>query len=406
MNMYLILAWRNIWRNRRRTFITMASVFFAVLLAIIMRSATKGVYENMTDTMVRFSSGYIQVHAKGYWDERVIDNSISNNQSLWNRIQQTGASSIVPRLETFALIAVGEKSRPVAIIGMDPSRESGITNIGDKIIQGTLPKNSEKGIVLGVTLAKILHAQVGDSVVLLGQGYHGNMAAGLLPVCGIVRLGSPKLDESMAYMDLSACQHVFSADSMITSLSVMVSKPDAMEGAYQAIRATIDTNKYEVMHWKQMLPELDQLVEADSAGHYITIYILYLVISFGLFGTMLMMTRERLHEFGILVAIGMHKRVLGLIVVIELFLISAIGVLVASAVGYPIVNWFHQHPIRVGGRVAEVYKGFGLDAIIPCSNDITVIAYQALIVMLVTMLLASYPFLKIQRLQPLQAINS
>jgi ABC-type lipoprotein release transport system permease subunit len=384
----------------------MASVFFAVLLAIIMRSATKGVYENMTDTMVRFSSGYIQVHAKGYWDERVIDNSISNNQSLWNRIQQTGASSIVPRLETFALIAVGEKSRPVAIIGMDPSRESGITNIGDKIIQGTLPKNSEKGIVLGVTLAKILHAQVGDSVVLLGQGYHGNMAAGLLPVCGIVRLGSPKLDESMAYMDLSACQNVFSADSMITSLSVMVSKPDAMEGAYQAIRATIDTNKYEVMHWKQMLPELDQLVEADSAGHYITIYILYLVISFGLFGTMLMMTRERLHEFGILVAIGMHKRVLGLIVVIELFLISAIGVLVASAVGYPIVNWFHQHPIRIGGRVAEVYKGFGLDAIIPCSNDITVIAYQALIVMLVTMLLASYPFLKIQRLQPLQAINS
>jgi ABC-type lipoprotein release transport system permease subunit len=384
----------------------MASVFFAVLLAIIMRSATKGVYENMTDTMVRFSSGYIQVHAKGYWDERVIDNSFSNNQSLWNRIQQTGTSSIVPRLETFALIAVGEKSRPVAIIGMDPSRESGITNICDKIIQGTLPKNSEKGIVLGVTLAKILHAQVGDSVVLLGQGYHGNMAAGLLPVCGIVRLGSPKLDESMAYMDLSACQNVFSADSMITSLSVMVSKPDAMEGAYQAIRATIDTNKYEVMHWKQMLPELDQLVEADSAGHYITIYILYLVISFGLFGTMLMMTRERLHEFGILVAIGMHKRVLGLIVVIELFLISAIGVLVASAVGYPIVNWFHQHPIRVGGRVAEVYKGFGLDAIIPFSNDPTVIAYQALIVMLVTMLLASYPFFKIQRLQPLQAINS
>jgi branched-subunit amino acid ABC-type transport system permease component len=87
-------------------------------------------------------------------------------------------------------------------------------------------------------------------------------------------------------------------------------------------------------------------------------------------------------------------------------LISAIGVLTASAIGYPLVNWFHQHPIRVGGRVAEVYKGFGLDAIIPCSNDITVIAYQALIVMLVTMLLASYPFLKIQRLQPLQAINS
>ncbi len=406
MNMYLTLAWRNIWRNRRRTLITMASVFFAVLLAIIMRSATKGVYENMTDTMVRFSSGYIQVHAKGYWDERIIDNSFSNCQALWRRIEQTGVSSIVPRLETFALLAAGDKSRPVAITGIDPSRESGITNIGDKIIEGRLPKNGEQGVVLGVTLSNILRAQVGDSVVLLGQGYHGNMAAALLPVCGVVRLGSPKLDESMAYMDLSACQNVFSADSMITSLSVMVSEPDAMESAFHAISTTVDTNLYEVMHWKQMLPELDQLVEADSAGHYITIYILYLVISFGLFGTMLMMTRERLHEFGILVAIGMHKRVLGFIVVIELFLISAIGVLAASSVGYPLVNWFHQHPIRVGGRVADVYRGFGLEAIIPCSNDPTVIAYQALLVMLVTMLLATYPFVKIQRLQPLQAINS
>ncbi|MFM8916288.1 MAG: ABC transporter permease, partial [Bacteroidota bacterium] len=324
----------------------MASVFFAVLLAIIMRSATKGVYENMTDTMVRFSSGYIQVHAKGYWDERIIDNSFSNDQSLWRRIEQTGASSIVPRLETFALLAADEKSRPVAIIGIDPSRESGITKIGDKITEGRLPKNKEQGVVLGITLAKILRAQVGDSVVLLGQGYHGNMAAALLPVCGIVRLGSPKLDEAMAYMDLTACQNIFSADSLITSLSVMVSKPGAMESAYNAIRSSIDTNLYEVMHWKQMLPELDQLVEADSAGHYITIYILYLVISFGLFGTMLMMTRERLHEFGILVAIGMHKRVLGLIVIIELFMISAIGVLAASAVGLPLVNWFHQHPIK------------------------------------------------------------
>ena len=115
MKMYLTLAWRNIWRNRRRTLITMASVFFAVLLAIIMRSATKGVYENMTDTMVRFTSGYIQVHAKGYWDERIIDNSFSNDQSLWLRIEQAGVSSIVPRLETFALLAAEDKSRPVAI---------------------------------------------------------------------------------------------------------------------------------------------------------------------------------------------------------------------------------------------------------------------------------------------------
>lgn len=404
--MYLLLAWRNIWRNPRRTLITMASVFFAVLLAIFMRSATKGVYEKMTDTMVRFSSGYIQLHAKGYWDERILDNAFQPDSSLIKKMEVHDVTAVVPRLETYALLSYHDKSRPTAVIGIDPVRESEVTGIGNKIVKGMLPQLNDTALLLGVRLAEIMHVQVGDTIVIIGQGYHGSMAAALVPVAGLVRLGSPKLDENLVYMPLEACQRIFSADSLLTSLSVMVSDPDDMQQVYDALRATMDTSRYEIMHWKEMLPELDQLVEADSAGHYITIYILYLVISFGIFGTMLMMTRERLHEFGILVAIGMRKQVLGLMVILEVFMISALGIVSASAVGYPLVTWLKYHPIHVGGRVAEVYEGFGLEAIIPCSNDPAVIGYQAMLVMLITMLLSIYPFYKIQRLQPIQAINS
>jgi ABC-type lipoprotein release transport system permease subunit len=207
-------------------------------------------------------------------------------------------------------------------------------------------------------------------------------------------------------MPLQNCQSVFSADSLLTSYSIMISDPGSVMDKNTAIHAMLDSSNYEVMHWKQMLPELDQLIEADSAGHYLTIYLLYLVISFGLFGTMLMMTRERLHEFGILVAIGMKKQVLGMVVVAELFFISMAGIISASVVGYPLVTWLKHHPIQVGGRMGELYEGFGLEAIIPCSNDPGVIAYQALLVMAITMVLSIYPFIKIQRLQPLQAINS
>lgn len=406
MNTYFVLAWRNIWRNPRRSLITMASVFFAVLLAIFMRSATKGVYENMTDTMVRFSSGHIQVHAKGYWSERILDNSFEQSESLVDTLVRVGATSVVPRLETFALLSYGDKSRPVAIIGIDPIRESEVTGLDRKLVAGSMPLANEQGIMLGSKLAGVLKVDVGDTIVMIGQGYHGSMAASLLPVKAVVRFGSPKLDENLAYMPLKHCQSVFSADSLLTSYSIMISSPSTVLATNQKVREMLDSGKYEVMHWKEMLPELDQLIEADSAGHYLTIYLLYLVISFGLFGTMLMMTRERLHEFGILIAIGMKKHVLGLIVVAELFFISIAGILVASAVGYPLVTWLKYHPIHVGGRVGELYEGFGLEAIIPCSNDPGVIAYQALLVMTITMVLSIYPFIKIQRLQPLQAINS
>jgi ABC-type lipoprotein release transport system permease subunit len=404
--MYLVLAWRNIWRNPRRSLITMASVFFAVLLAIFMRSATKGVYENMTDTMVRFSSGYIQVHAKGYWDERVLDNSFVQSDGLVDSLLDLGMASVVPRLETFALLSYGDKSRPIAIIGIDPIHESEATGLGRKVIEGVLPTSNEHGIIIGSKLAQAMRISVGDTVVMIGQGYHGSMAAALLPVKTVIRFGSPRLDENLAYMPIRSCQSVFSADSLLTSYSVMISDPASVVEQSAKISSLLDTGRYEVMHWKEMLPELDQLIEADSAGHYLTIYLLYLVISFGLFGTMLMMTRERLHEFGILVAIGMKKHVLGMIVVAELFFISIAGIISASLVGYPLVTWLKYHPIHVGGRVGELYEGFGLEAIIPCSNDPGVIAYQALLVMAVTMVLSLYPFFKIQRLSPLQAINS
>ena len=406
MNMYFVLAWRNIWRNPRRSLITMASVFFAVLLAIFMRSATKGVYENMTDTMVRFSSGHIQVHAKGYWDERVLDNSFVQSNGLVDNLKSVGATSVVPRLETFALLSYGDKSRPVAIIGIDPVRESEVTGLDRKLVAGSMLSATDQGVMLGSKLASVMKVGIGDTLVMIGQGYHGSMAASLLPVKSIVKFGSPKLDENLAYMPLKNCQTVFSADSLLTSYSIMISNPGMVLTTNERVRELLDSNKYEVMHWKQMLPELDQLIEADSAGHYLTIYLLYLVISFGLFGTMLMMTRERLHEFGILVAIGMKKHVLGMVVIAELFFVSLSGILSASAVGYPLVTWLKYHPIHVGGRVGELYEGFGLEAIIPCSNDPGVIGYQALLVMTITMVLSLYPFIKIQRLQPLQAINS
>jgi ABC-type lipoprotein release transport system permease subunit len=122
--MFLKLAWLNIWRNKRRTLITTASVFFAVLLAIATRSMTNGIYENMIHNVVSYSSGYIQIHKKGFWDEQSIDNTFEENKQLSKSLlENSNIGHLMPRLETFALASFSDKTKGVLILGIDPEKE-------------------------------------------------------------------------------------------------------------------------------------------------------------------------------------------------------------------------------------------------------------------------------------------
>jgi ABC-type lipoprotein release transport system permease subunit len=186
----------------------------------------------------------------------------------------------------------------------------------------------------------------------------------------------------------------------------MIPSAGRLEEYKNMISATIDTSKYELMTWKEMMPELNQFIEVDSAGNYITIIILYLVISFGLFGTILMMTKERMHEFGILVAIGMKKRILTFIVVAEMILMSITGAAAGIVASIPVVWYFKLNPIRFTGQLEQVYIEFGMEPIIPFSSDPGIFITQGVIVFCLAVILGLYPFIKIVNLRPVQAINS
>ena len=135
--MLLKLAWLNIWRNKRRTIITATSVFFAVLLAIIFRSLTDGIYDNMIHNMVSYSSGYLQIHQKGYWDEQSIDNTFEEDQQLYKELlKNPKVTHLMPRLQTFALASYAEKTKGVLILGIDPVKEKAVNNLHEKIIDG------------------------------------------------------------------------------------------------------------------------------------------------------------------------------------------------------------------------------------------------------------------------------
>lgn len=405
--MFLKLAWLNIWRNKRRTLITTASVFFAVLLAIATRSITNGVYENMIHNVVSYASGYIQIHKKGFWDEQSIDNTFEDDEQLTQiLLKNPDVENFMPRLETFALSSFADKTKGVLVLGIDPEKEKEVNNLHEKVVQGhCIETINDNAVVIGEGLANQLKLKVNDTLVLLGQGYHASSAAGKYRVKGIIKLGSPQLNNNIVYMPLQQAQFLHGAENRLTAISIMLDKSGSIDKLKTSLQKELDADAYEVMSWKEMIPEMDQFITADSTGHYIIIGVLYFIISFGLFGTLLMMTFERSREFGILIAIGMKKRYLAVIILLESLMISLIGCFAGVVAGILLVRWFTKYPVHFSGELQEIYENYGIEPIIYFSSDEKIFIAQTLIVLTLSTILAFYPCFMVMKLKPIEAIN-
>ena len=405
--MYFRIAWRNIWRNKRRTLITIASIFFAVILAIFMRCTINGVFEKMTSDVVGLSSGYIQVHKKGYWDERSIDNTFEEKKQMTSILQnEREVIATSPRLESFALASSGERTKGIMVMGIYPEKEEAITHLSEKISAGKFINDNDNSVEVAEGLAQYLQLKVSDTIVLLGQGYHGSMAAGKYPIKGIIKLGSPELNKSVLWMPMACSRELLGTGERLTSISLLLKNDEHMDEIKQRLVQQTQGEDYEIMTWKEMLPELDQLIQGDKSAHFISVNILYLVITFGIFGTILMMLNERMHEFGILIAIGMKKRILATILLMEIMLMALLGTIFGSVVAYPIALYFNMHPILFTGSLAKAYERFGMAPEMPLSTDISNFTSQANIVFLIALVLSIYPLIRISRLRVIKAINS
>ena len=403
--MILKLIWRNLWRNSRRTLITMASIAFAVLFAIIMKSFQNGVFNNLIKNVVGYYSGYVQIHQKGYWDEQVLDNCFALDNSLIEKLKQNPQINvIVPRLETFVLISKGNSTKGCMLVGTDAVKENELTQLKNKIIKGDYFQNKEEVVILAEGLAKRINANVNDTIVLFGQGYHGVMAAGKFKIKGIVHLASPAMNDAFVYLPLSATQYYLSAENRLTSLSLGIDNPEMMNAIVKNLKTSIGKN-YEVMPWQEMMPEIANHIKADGFSFYIFSGILYLIIGFGLFGTILMMTVERMYEFGMLIAIGMKKWNLKMILLGETFLITLLGVVLGMLLSLPSVIYLQEKPIRFSGEIAKAYEQFGFEALFPAEFDLKIFFTQSMIVLFMALLIGLYPLWFVSGLNPVNAMK-
>lgn len=406
MNTLFKIAWRSLWRNKRRTIITSTSVFLAVFLALFMRSMQIGSYEMMIDSVVK-EVGHVQVHRLGFWEKKSINYFLEYTPELKQQIEEYENISIaIPRIESFALASFGDMTKGVAMQGIIPDLTNERSKLADKIIKGRYLKKNDEGVIIAEGLANYLKISVNDTIVLMGQGYQGISAAAIFPVVGIVKFPIPKLNKLMLYMELSKAQEMMAPyhPNLISALVIELKSDKDLIAESQKINELIG-DYYEVMSWKEMMTEIVQQIKGDNAGGIVMLAILYLIVAFGIFSTILMMTMERRREFAIMVAVGLHRSKLAIIVFLETIMIGLLGVIAGVITSIPVLQFLHYNPIPLTGETAEMMLEYNIEPIMPFSLETFIFTNQGITVLTLAFITALYPIIFVNRFKILKAMR-
>ena len=400
------LAWRNLWRNRRRTIIAISSIIFSVLLASWMRSMQEGSYDSMIENVVKFYSGYLQVQDTAYWEERTLENSMEVSPELMREIDKLNDVTLVShRLESFALAANHQHSKPGMVLGIEPEAENRITEISKKIKAGEFLQPGDKSVVIGKGLADFLNLSVGDTLVMIGQGYHGVSANALFPITGIMEHPNQEFDKRLVLMDIETAREFYSAYGLSTSLVVMTDDHYQVDHLKAEIGRLLSEEKT-VLTWVEMQPEIEQLIQSDRASGIIMLGILYLVIAFGMFSVIMMMVKERRREFGVIHAVGMKKHKMAIVVLFETLFIGIIGCTIGLVVSYFFCLWFYHNPIPLTGEMATATVQYGMEPYMFFSIQPSLFYNQMILVFFISLFIAIFPVYNIYQLKITSALRA
>ena len=207
-------------------------------------------------------------------------------------------------------------------------------------------------------------------------------------------------------LPLKKAQWFYDLEGKLTSLALVVDKADHVEAVVADLEGNLDTTKLEVMDWQEMMPELVQSIEIDSLSGRMTLWLLYAVIGFGMLGTFMMMTAERMYEFGVMISLGMRRITLQLIILLEMFMLTSMGVFAGISLSLPLLIYLNLNPIYLSGEMAEAIEKMGVEAAYYFSLDPALFYNQAWAIFFMAILLSAYPFLVIWRLRPVKAMRT
>jgi putative ABC transport system permease protein len=407
--MLLRLAFRNLFRHRRRTIITIIAIASGLALLIFSSGFGDGMHSQVIDDGVAAMAGHVVVQGTGFQDQRDVAIVVPEGASVVQRLGEVFPDAdVVPRIFVEGLVNSSDGSSGVGFVAVDPARERLVNDLPDKIVQGEYLDGSA-GIVIGVVLARTLEVEVGDKVVVMAQS-GPDIVSRLLRVRGIFHTGMDLMDGFVAHVPLDVAQEMLGLGGAVSQVSLHLPHADGTKEATATVRALLPGAELEVLSWQKALPELHQFVVLDDGGLYVMLLIIVAIVALGILNTVLMSVLERTREFGVLLSIGMTPRRLSTMVLLEGLVLGVIGT-VSGLIAGLLANWPMQvKGVDLGAMSGVSDEGFdvaGVQANLLMHSDLSptkVVIFVTLAVLL-TLAASLYPAWKAGRLQPVQAMR-
>lgn len=411
MNVDVKMAWRNIWRNPRRSILTMTAIAFACLLLVFMLSFQFGSYDTMINSAVKIHTGHLQVQAKGYQDKRTMRLVVPDPGAIGSILEKTpGIDAYTYRANAFSLVSSEERTYGIVVIGIDPAREANVSTLKKVIRQGSyLSEGDTNQALLGELLAKNLQVGLGDELVVIGQGRDGSVAATVVEVKGTYNSGQDEFDRSSIHIPLKHFQDVYAMRGGVHEVVALGKSLGAIPAIRKAVADTIKNddpkNLLVVLDWIDLMPGLIEGIKLDLISGLILYCILILVVAFSILNTFLMAVFERTKEFGVMMAIGTTPGRLTKLLLLESITMTVIGIVVGIIAGCLITWYFQVHGIAISG-MSEVLRQFGIPERMYPQLSFLSVTIGPTLVLFITSLTALYPALRVRRLRPVEALAS
>jgi ABC-type lipoprotein release transport system permease subunit len=381
---------------------------FSNVLLVFMISLQFGMYRLMIENSLQAFTGHMQVQAQGYKDDQKMRQTVAEVAGLAGELRRrTGLDTIAARATTFVLASSEERTYGIAVFGVEPGYEPGVSSIPGLVRQGRFLEDPNAGeIVIGSVLARNLRVGVGDELTLLGSGRDGSFAAAVVLVVGIFESGVQDMDRSIAELPLGFFQDVFYMEG--SGHQVVVNAPRLSEAPalQQQVEQLIPANQGLVVHdWNALQPGLRQAIQADMGSAFFMYGILVVLVAFSVLNTQLMSVLERTREFGIVMSLGLTPGRLGRLVMLETTMMGLLGLALGALLGGVLTWWLGVHGFSWPG-MDEMAAKFNLPSrIYPMPTLLTLLAGPA-VVMLFSLLATLYPALRLHRLHPVEAMRA
>ncbi|MBE9535649.1 MAG: ABC transporter permease [Proteobacteria bacterium] len=405
IRLYLMLGWRNLWRRPRRSLLTLFAIVLGLLLFILTRGIQMGTYEKIIEKAVRTNTGYVQIHKAGYRENHSFEYMIGDASAIEAMLEKEPAvAAFTRRITSEALIASDKSTTGTAVIGVDASREFEITTLKTRMKEGQLP-SLQGDIMVGERMAKNLKVGLGDELILIGSGADGSLGADRYYLKGIFATGVADFDSSIAMIGIDDADRLFSMNGGITEIVIHLNDFNAADEVSDKLRSLLAGSGMEVHSWKELLPEMVQMITLDNIGGLVMLWFFFIIVIAVILNTILIATLERVKEFGIMMSLGLRPSQLFALIMSEAVVLVLTGTLIGLALSWAIGGYLEQHPFGLGESVSKQMEEQGLSPLIYTRITAGLLLSWGGAIFFTSMLAAVYPALKVSRLSPLKAMH-